>query len=96
MTKHFSHSFRERVLAIVSKIRRGHVCTYADVARQAGSPNAYRAVGNILHKNYDSRIPCHRVIRTDGRVGGFNRGTRKKRSLLRDEGASVALTERKR
>ncbi|MDO8555254.1 MAG: MGMT family protein [bacterium] len=42
---------------------------------------AYRAVGNILNKNHDPKIPCHRVIRTDGKLGGYNRGVIKKRGF---------------
>lgn len=83
-------SFRERVLRVVSKIPRGKVLTYKKVARLAGSPRASRAVGNILNKNYPPsggpKIPCHRVIRTDGKVGGYNRGAKIKTKLLNAEG----------
>lgn len=51
----------------------------------AGRPRAYRAVGNILNQNYNSKIPCHRVIRSDGKTGGYNRGAKKKVELLRKE-----------
>jgi methylated-DNA-[protein]-cysteine S-methyltransferase len=78
--------FKDRVLKIVAKIPRGKTLTYAEVARRAGSPYAYRAVGNILNKNHDSKIPCHRVIRSDGMLGGYNRGQKKKREILRQEG----------
>ena len=78
-------SFREKVLKVVSKIPRGKVSTYKEVASKAGRHNAYRAVGNILNKNYDSGIPCHRVIRSDGKIGGYNRGEKKKKLLLRQE-----------
>lgn len=78
-------SFTERVYAVVRTIMRGETMTYAEVAKRAGSPRAVRAVGNILNKNYDPTIPCHRVVRSDGTVGGYNRGTRKKARLLRDE-----------
>jgi O6-methylguanine-DNA--protein-cysteine methyltransferase len=47
---------------------------------------AYRAVGNILNKNYDPKIPCHRVVRSDGKTGGYNRGDKKKIELLKKEG----------
>ena len=75
-------SFITRVLAVVRNIPRGKALTYREVAKRAGKPNAYRAVGNILGKNYDPKIPCHRVIRSDGKLGGYNRGVRKKRSML--------------
>jgi O-6-methylguanine DNA methyltransferase len=80
-------NFREKVLKITSGIPRGKTLTYAEVARRAGNPRAYRAVGNILNKNCDSKIPCHRVIRSDGKLGGYNRGARKKKEILRREGA---------
>ncbi len=80
-------SFKERVYLVVSKIPRGRTLTYLQVAKLAGSPRAYRAVGNILNKNYDSNIPCHRVTRSDGTLGGYNRGENKKHKLLKREGA---------
>lgn len=78
--------FRSRVLKIVKNIPRGAALSYRDVARLAGKPKAYRAVGNILNKNYDPKIPCHRVVRSDGSPGGYNRGTKRKILLLRREG----------
>ncbi len=82
-------SFRERVFAVVTKIPEGRTLTYAQVAAAAGSPRAYRAVGNILHTNYDPAIPCHRVVRADGTPGGYNRGAAPKLRRLRREGASI-------
>lgn len=61
--------------------------TYGDVAKAAGSPGAARAVGTILSQNYDPSIPCHRVIRSDGHLGQYNRGTERKREILIQEGA---------
>lgn len=72
---------------MVRRIPKGTTFTYAEVAKRAGSPRAYRAVGNILNKNYDPRIPCHRVVRSDGTPGGYNRGSKNKLRLLRSEGA---------
>jgi O-6-methylguanine DNA methyltransferase len=81
-------SFTEKVYAVVAKIPKGSTMTYAEVARRAGRPNAYRAVGNIMHNNPDTkRVPCHRVIRSDGTPGGYARGTVKKVAILRREGA---------
>ena len=79
--------FSQRVLKIVSQIPVGQTRTYQAVARQAGRPRANRAVGNILSRNYDSAIPCHRVIRSDGRLGGYNRGLAQKLAKLKQEGA---------
>ena len=80
-------TFKEKVLEIVIKIPRGKTMTYKEVAAKAGRPKAYRAVGNILNKNHDPKIPCHRVIRSDGKIGGYNRGAVRKRAFLRKEGA---------
>ncbi len=80
-------TFTEKVYKIVSKIPRGKVLTYKEVARLAGQPKAYRAVGNILNKNYDPAVFCHRVIRSDGKVGGYNGGAVKKAAILLKEGA---------
>lgn len=80
-------TFKEKVLKVVSKIPRGNVMTYKEVAWKAGSPNAVRAVGNILNKNHNPKIPCHRVIRSDGKVGGYNRGTKLKVQKLKSEKA---------
>jgi O-6-methylguanine DNA methyltransferase len=73
------NSFRETVLRVVRSIPRGKTISYKQVAAAAGSPKAYRAVGNILNKNHDKTIPCHRVVRTDGSAGGYNglRGDKK-------------------
>ena len=79
--------FRDQVFAVVKKIPRGKCLTYKQVAERAGRPRAYRAVGNILNKNYDPTIPCHRVIRSDGQTGGYNRGSKQKRVRLKQEGA---------
>ena len=79
-------NFKNKVLKIISKIKKGKVLTYKEVARLSGQPLAYRAVGNILNKNYNKKIPCHRVIRSDGEIGGYNRGMKNKMILLTKEG----------
>ena len=81
-------SFKEKVFSIVRKIPKGKMMTYAGVACKAGRPRAYRAVGNILSTNFDPKIPCHRVIKSDGSMGSYNRGgAKKKKDILRKEGA---------
>jgi len=80
-------SFRERVLEVVRGIPRGMVLTYREVAKRAGSDRAYRSVGSILKGNYDREIPCHRVIRSDGKTGEYNRGRELKILILKKEGA---------
>jgi O-6-methylguanine DNA methyltransferase len=82
--------FSGKVLAVVKNIPRGKTMTYKQVARLAGRPNAYRAVGNVLRKNFDPAIPCHRVIRSDGEAGGYNRGELRKKEILINE--SVIMT----
>lgn len=81
--------FQLRVYRVVSAIPKGAVMTYAQVAKKIGSPGAVRAVGNALNKNPypKSIVPCHRVVRSDGTVGGYAHGTAKKKRLLRSEGA---------
>jgi len=82
-------TFKEKILAVVAKIPEGSTLTYKQVAHLAGSPRAYRAVGNILNKNYNPAISCHRVVRSDGMPGGYNRGEKKKIALLRGEGIAL-------
>lgn len=80
-------TFSQKVLEVVKKIPRGKVLTYQEVAKRAGSPKAFRAVGNILNKNFDPQIPCHRVIRSDRKIGGYNRGSKLKAKMLKSEHA---------
>lgn len=67
-------TFTERVIDIVKSIPTGSVLTYKQVAERAGNGQASRAVGSIMRKNYLDTIPCHRVIRSDGKIGNYNRG----------------------
>jgi len=79
-------NFKGRVLQVVQQIPKGSVLSYKQVAKLAGNEKACRAVGKILNKNKDyAKIPCHRVIRSDGTLGGYNRGTALKGKLLRSE-----------
>lgn len=75
-------TFKQKVFEIVRRIPKGKTLTYKQVAKRAGSINAGRAVGSILKTNYDPKIPCHRVIRSDGKMGGYNRGGVKKKALI--------------
>jgi len=81
-------SFKEKVFNIVQSIPKGRTMTYKEVAIKAGKSRAYRAVGNILNTNYDPKIPCHRVVRSDGKTGGWNRGAKEKAKLLKKEKAN--------
>lgn len=85
-------SFSEKVRTVVKKIPRGKTMTYAEVAKHAGNPRAARAVGSLMRKNYDPDIPCHRIIRSDGKIGTYNRGgPQAKARLLRAEGVHISL-----
>ena len=81
-------SFKERVFSVVAKIPKGEVLTYKEVAGRSLSPRAARAVGSIMAKNYNLKVPCHRVIKSDGTLGNYNRGgAPQKKKILEKEGA---------
>lgn len=85
--KVFETPFALKVYGIVAAIPKGKTMTYGQVAAKAGKPGAARAVGTIMSHNYRPGIPCHRVVRADGRVGDYNRGgMSRKTELLREEG----------
>ena len=78
------------VLDLVSKIPRGKVTTYKEIAVALGRPLAYRAVANAVAKNpHPIKIPCHRVVRSDGGIGGYRLGATQKEKLLAAEGVEV-------
>ena len=86
--------FQNQVWTIVKSIPKGRVATYKEVARAAGRPQAFRAVGNALNKNsFLVKIPCHRVVKSDGGLGGYVRGQKAKMKLLEEENV---LVDRKR
>lgn len=82
-------SFIEQVFAKTKLIPRGKVSTYKLVAKAIGHSRAARAVGNALNKNCDPKVPCHRVVRSDGAAGGFRDGTKAKIKILRKEGVGI-------
>ncbi len=81
----------KKVYQAARRIPKGKVATYADVARAIGRPRAWRFVGTVLSFNRDPKTPCHRVIRSDGYVGGFGwpGGNAAKRERLKGEGVAV-------
>jgi len=82
--------FTPTVKTIVAQIPKGSFMTYKEVAVAAGNPKAARAVANVMKANYDPDVPCHRVIRSDGGLGGYNRGgVEAKKKLLLSEGVVV-------
>ena len=81
--------FQRRVWKEISKIPFGETRTYKDLAIAIGKPNSSRAVANACGKNpYAPEIPCHRVIRSDGHIGGYSGsgGKKRKKQLLEQEG----------
>lgn len=86
-------TFKERVEQVVRDIPKGKTLTYKEVAMRAGSLGGARAVGMIMSRNTDKSVPCHRVIRSDGKIGGYNgirggtQGSAAKKSLLEAERA---------
>jgi methylated-DNA-[protein]-cysteine S-methyltransferase len=82
-----SRGFFRRVLERTARIRYGQVGTYAQVAKEAGSPRAVRAAGNALNANpVPIVVPCHRILRTGGDLGGYGGGVDRKEFLLKLEG----------
>lgn len=90
LSKNAKVSFSEKVWKVVCAIPQGQVLTYAAVAKKAGFPGAARAVGSEMKKNFDPARPCHRVVRSDGVIGDYNRGgAAAKERILKKEGVSV-------
>jgi len=82
-------SFQKKIYQVVKEIPKGEVMAYKEVAKLAGYPGAWRAVGNVLNKNRNPKTPCHRVIKTDGKIGGFRTGQKRKIMLLKKEGMRI-------
>ena len=81
--------FYEKCYKVLKKVPRGRVTTYKEIARVLNS-KAYRAVGTAMNKNpYAPKVPCHRVVNSDGRVGGFASGRGEKIKMLNREGVEV-------
>lgn len=82
-------NFNDRCYKILRKVPKGKVTTYKELAKAIGS-KAYRAVGNAMNKNpYAPEVPCHRVVKSDGSVGGFANGATKKMEMLKKEGIEI-------
>ncbi len=83
------NSFNERCYELLKKVPKGKVATYKEIAKALKS-KAYRAVGNAMNKNpYAPKVPCHRVIKSNGEIGGFASGAKNKIKLLQKEGIKV-------
>lgn len=86
--------FKDKVLRIIKKIKPGKYSTYQEVAKLAGNKKAYRVIGNILAKNKNPKIPCHRIIKNDYTIGGYfgsYKNSWKKLALLLKEGVIAVM-----
>lgn len=82
---------RQAVFNIVKQIPTGSLITYKQIGQLLGKPKSARAIAKILSTNYDPAIPCHRVIRTDGKISGYNRGgPQAKSKILQGEGINIS------
>ncbi len=82
-------SFDEECYELLKKVPKGKVTTYKEIAK-ALNTRAYRAVGNAMSRNPNLiKVPCHRVVKADGSLGGYAGGTEKKILLLEEEGVEV-------
>lgn len=79
-------AFYKKVWLECLKIKKGHLSFYSEIARRICHPKSARAVGNALAKNpFAPQVPCHRVIRKDGKPGGYSKGVKEKLKLLESE-----------
>lgn len=82
--------FERQVLVATFKIPRGKISTYKRIAEKIGKPRAYRATANALHKNpLCPIVPCHRVVRSDGRFGGEKKAAASRRKRVENEGIPI-------
>ena len=82
--------FQENIYLKLRKVPKGRVTTYGEIAKAVGS-TGFRAVGQAMNKNpYAPKVPCHRVVSSDGSVGGFAHGVKKKIIMLKKEGVDVS------
>lgn len=82
--------FNQKVWAALKLIPRGRVATYKELAEFIGKPKAARAVGNACGRNPNApAVPCHRAVKSDGSLGGYNGGVNKKIYLLKKEGLKI-------
>ncbi len=82
-------TFNEKCYSLLKKVPKGKVTTYGEIAKALGG-KAYQAVGNAMNKNpYAPKVPCHRVVNSDGSIGGFAFGVSEKVKILKSEGVDV-------
>ncbi len=83
-------NFNKKCYSILRRIPKGKVTTYKDIANALKS-KTYRAVGRAMKKNHNKNIPCYKVIKSNGEIGGFNKGIKKKIRLLKKDGIVVKM-----
>jgi methylated-DNA-[protein]-cysteine S-methyltransferase len=81
-------TFSTNVYNLVKQVPKGKVTTYKAIAHKLNT-KAYRAVGKALNKNRNKDVPCHRVIKSNGEIGGYAWGTNKKIQILKKEGIKI-------
>ena len=80
----------ELVYKKLTKVPEGNVTTYSELAKAVGLKNGQRAIGQIMKKNpFPVIIPCHRVVKSDGKVGGYAYGVKVKTNMLKKEGIQI-------
>ncbi|MDE1768261.1 MAG: MGMT family protein [Candidatus Micrarchaeota archaeon] len=84
-------NFQKKVLLATLAIPKGQTRTYKQIAQEIGKPKSYRAVGSVMKINpFAPRVPCHRVIKSNGELGNYSAGgTKKKMQMLMQEGAPI-------
>jgi methylated-DNA-[protein]-cysteine S-methyltransferase len=83
-------SLEQQVYKKLTEVPQGKITTYGDLAKAVGLKNGQRVIGQIMKKNpYPGIIPCHRVVKSDGRVGGYAYGADVKTNMLRKEGIQI-------
>ncbi len=88
--QHNSTEFENKVWQNLKRVPRGRVTTYKALAEVLGYFRAARAVGNALSKNpWAPKVPCHRAVKSNGQIGGYRSGIRKKTVLLKSEGVRI-------
>jgi len=80
-------NFQRKVYRIVRKIQKGKTLSYKEIARKLKT--SPRAIGQALASNKNQKVPCHGVIMSSGKLGGYNKGIKKKIKLLRKEGLKI-------
>ncbi len=83
-------NLEQRVYKKLLEVPKGKITTYGELANAVGIKNGQRVIGNIMNKNpYPVIVPCHRVVKSDGEIGGYAYGENVKTKMLSDEGVNT-------